>query len=244
MDAYSNVDQYDWQDIIFRNALQQSHNIGLTGGTADARYNASLSYYDQDGIVERSNYKKYQGRLGFNVRKGKLNTNFSVNYNRSVSSGASPSQTSYSGMNNLFYSVWGYRPVTQPDVALSSLLDNIRDESVDGTNDYRFNPIMDLKNQHRTTAITYLQFNGSAEYELLKGVRLKVSGVYTTDNRRGETFNNSKTRYGYPGATNGVNATLTTSERSTWLNENTINFNRDLGLGHKINGVVGMSLQE
>ena len=35
-----------------------------------------------------------------------------------------------SGMNNLFYSVWGYRPVTEPDRPLNSLMDNIMDLSL------------------------------------------------------------------------------------------------------------------
>jgi len=244
LEDYRNVPQYDWQDMIFRSAWQQSHNVSLTGGTSTARYNASLSYYNQDGIVLRSNYNKMQGRLGFNVRKGKLNTNFAVNYNRSVSTGASPSQNSYSGMNNLFYSVWGYRPVTQPDVPLNSLKDNIRDEGIETLNDYRFNPYLDLENSYRKTYITYLQFNGFAEYEIMKGLRLKASGGYTTDNRRGETFNNTKTRYGYPGSTNGVNATLSTSERSTWLNENTINYNKTFDKVHTVSGVAGITLQE
>lgn len=244
LDDYKNVPQYDWQDMIFQDAWQQSHNLSLTGGTADARYNASFSYFDQDGIVLRSNYNKIQGRLGFNVRKGKLNTNFSVNYNRSVSTGASPSQSSYSGMNNLFYSVWGYRPVTQPNMELSGLLNNIMDDGIEVLNDYRFNPIMDLQNSYRKNFITYLQFNGFAEYEFLKGLRLKVSGGYTTDNRRNETFNNSKTRYGYPGSTNGVNATLATSERMTWLNENTVSYNKTIDKKHNINAVAGITLQQ
>ncbi len=244
LEDYRNVSQYDWQDKIFRDAWQQSHNLSVTGGTTEARYNASLSYFDQNGIVLRSNYNKMQGRLGFNVRKKKLNTNLSVNYNRSVTTGASPSQNSYSGMNNLFYSVWGYRPVTQPSTPLSSLLDNIRDEGIETVNDYRFNPIMSLQNDYRKNYITYLQFNGFAEYQIINNLRLKVSGGYTTDNRRGETFNNSKTRYGYPGSTNGVNATLTTSEKATWLNENTISYNKTFNKKHNINGVAGITAQE
>lgn len=244
LEDYRNVPQYDWQDKIFRDAWQQSHNLSVTGGTTEARYNASLSYFDQNGIVLRSNYNKMQGRLGFNVRKKKLNTNLSVNYNRSVTTGASPSQNSYSGMNNLFYSVWGYRPVTQPSTPLSSLLDNIRDEGIETVNDYRFNPIMSLQNDYRKNYITYLQFNGFAEYEIINNLRLKISGGYTTDNRRGETFNNSKTRYGYPGSTSGVNATLTTSEKATWLNENTISYSKTFNKKHNINGVAGITAQE
>lgn len=244
LEDYRNIPQYNWQDLIFRDAWQQSHNLSLTGGTTETRYNASFSYFDQDGIVLHSNYNKIQGRLGFNVRKSKLNTNFSVNYNKSVATGASPSQSSYSGMNNLFYSVWGYRPATQPNVKLNSLIDNIRDEGIETLNDYRFNPIMDLQNSYRKNFITYLQFNGFAEYEFAKDLRLKVSGGYTTDNRRNETFNNSKTRYGYQGSTSGVNATLAISERMTWLNENTISYNKTIDKKHHISAVSGITLQE
>ncbi len=244
LEDYRNIDQYDWQDMIFRDAWQQSHNLSLTGGTTEARYNASLSYYDQDGIVLRSNYNKIQGRMGLNLRKGKLSSNLSVNYNRAIQTGASPSQTSYSGMNNLFYSVWGYRPVTQPSVALSSLMDNIQDPSIETLNDYRFNPIMDLQNSYRKNYITNIQFNGFAEYEIIKGLRFKVSGTYATDNRRYETFNNSKTRYGYPGSTSGMNASLVTIEKNTWLNENTLSYNKIFNKNHNLKLVGGISLQE
>lgn len=244
LEDYRNVPQYDWQDMIFKNAWQQSHNLSLTGGTSEARYNASFSYFDQDGVVIKSNYNKMQGRLGFNVKKGKLNANLSANYNRAVTTGASPSINSYSGMNSLFYSVWGYRPVTQPNVPLSSLIDNIRDEGIETLNDYRFNPIMDLKNSYKKNFSTYFQFNGFAEYEFIDNLKLKVSGGYTSDDRRNETFNNSKTRYGYPGSTNGVNATLWTSEKRTWLNENTVSYNKTFDKKHNISAVGGITLQE
>ena len=86
-----------------------SHNVSLTGGSEGVRYNASLSYYNQDGIVLNSNYKRMQGRMGTTFSKNKLRGNITMNYSRTISSGASPSQNSYSGMNNLFYSVWGYQ---------------------------------------------------------------------------------------------------------------------------------------
>lgn len=244
LEDYRYADQYDWQDLIFRDAFQQSHNLSISGGSTEARYNASLSYYDQDGIVLRSNYNKMQGRLGLNLRKGKISSNLSVNYNRSVQTGASPSQTEYSGMNNLFYSVWGYRPVTQPNVALSSLKDNIQDPSVETLNDYRFNPIMSLQNDYKKYFINNIQLNGFVQYDITRELRFKVSGTLSNDNRRSETFNNSKTRYGYPGSTSGVNASLVTSEKVTWLNENTLSYNKTFDKKHVLKLVGGVSLQE
>lgn len=245
LDDYINVPQYDWQDLIFQDAWQQSHNLSLTGGNPELRYNASFSYFDQDGVIIRSNYNKIQGRSGVRFRKGKLNAHVNVNYSKAITTGNSPSQSgSVSGMNNLFFNVWGYRPVTQPGTPLSSLLDNIRDESINPTNDYRFNPYMNLQNEHRKNAVTYIQFDGFAEYEIIKGLKLKASGGYTIDNRRNETFNNSKTRYGYPGSINGVNATLATSERNTWLNENTLSYQTLLDKKHSISSFIGMTMQE
>ncbi len=243
LDDYQNIEQYNWQDMIFEDAMQQSHNLSLTGGTPTLRYNASVSYFNQDGVVLNSNYNRLQGRFGATIRRNKLNINISTNYSQATTLGSSPSQSQYSGMNNLFYSVWGYRPVTQPSLSLRSLYDNITDEGVEQTNDYRFNPILSLDNEYRKNINTYNQYNAFAEYEFMKGLKLKVSGGYTINSTRGETFNNSKTRYGAPYSSDKVNAVLSTSERKTWLNENVLTYQTNINRAHAINSMIGMSLQ-
>lgn len=243
LDDYRNTNQFDWQDMILKDAIQQSHNISLTGGTQKNRYNASLSYYDQDGIVINSNYNRLQGRIGTTIKREKLNVNLNVNYSSITTTGNSPSQNSYSGMNNLFFSVWGYRPVTQPGVDLNMLLDHTVDEGIDPLNDYRFNPILSLNNEYNKNINGYTQFNGFAEYELLKGLKLKVSGGYTIQNIKDERFYNSKTRYGALYKPNKVNATLGTTQRNTWLNENTLNYGTSINKQHNISALLGMSTQ-
>ena len=37
LDDYKNVPQYDWQDMIFRTAPLQNHNVSLTGGSEEVR---------------------------------------------------------------------------------------------------------------------------------------------------------------------------------------------------------------
>lgn len=243
LEDYRNIPQYNWQDEVFQSAMQQSHNVSLTGGSEGIRYNASLSYYDQDGIVLNSNYNRIQGRLGTTIKKKKLSVNLTVNYSRTTQTGSSPSQNSWSGMNNLFYSVWGYRPVTEPAIPLSNLKDNIMDDNINMSNDYRFNPIMSLKEEYRKKYTNYMQFNGYAEYELMKGLKLKVSGGYTVDGRRDETFNNSKTRYGNPKSNDRVNAEIVHSESRTWLNENILTYQTNINKKHYINALAGVTLQ-
>ncbi len=243
LEDYRNVPQYDWQDMIFRDAYQQNHSILLTGGTSKNRYNASFSYYDQDGIVLASNYKRVQGRLANYIKRGKFTGKLNINYSNTTRTGSSPSQSSYSGMNNLFYSVWGYRPVTQPGVPLNYLLDNAIDENVDTSNDYRFNPILSLNNEYKKYNTSYIQFNGFAMYEFIRGLKLKSSFGYTVDSRKYENFNNSKTRYGSPNSIDGVNATMRTSQRNTWLNENILTFQRLYNKKHSVNLLGGFTLQ-
>ena len=243
LDDYKNIEQYNWQDMIFQSAPMQNHNVSLTGGSQGVRYNASMSLYDQDGVVIRSNYQKMQGRMGFTVTKKKLKLNLTTNYSRAKSWGASPSASSWSGMNNLFYSVYGYRPVTEPGVPLTKLLDNEIDESVNTSNDYRFNPIMSLNNEYNKRVASYIQFNGYAEYEFLKGLRLKVSGGYTESRNDNDTFNGSKTRYGGPTSQDGPNATVVRYKRNTWLNENTLTYQTNFNKRHFINALLGLSFQ-
>lgn len=243
LEDYRNIDQYNWQDEIFRTALQHNHNLRLSGGTEGVRYNASLSYYNQEGILLNSGYERLQGRMNTVVRRDKLNMSLTANYSRSIQTGSTPSENSYSGMNNLFYSVWGYRPVTFPNKPLSSLMDNVMDDAVDNSNDYRFNPIMSLKNEYRKNYINNLQLNGFVEYEFIKGLKLKVSGGYTYDARKNDQFNNSKTRYGGPTSTDKVNAQVVRNERLTWLNENTLTYQTNIKKKHFFNTLVGITFQ-
>lgn len=243
LDDYRNIAQYDWQDKIFQTAPLHSHNVSLNGGSDGVRYNASLSYYDQDGVVLKSNYNRVQGRLGTTITKKKLKINLNVNYSQTKQMGQSPSQSSWSGMNNLFYSVWGYRPVTQPSVPLQLLLENAIDDEVNPTNDYRFNPYMSLNNEYNKRLSTYIQFNGYLDYEITKGLRLKISGGYTDTRGDYDSFNNSKTRYGGPTSVEKVNARVSRSKTSMWLNENTLTWQTNLQKKHFFNTMIAMSLQ-
>ena len=243
LEDYRDIFQDDWQDEILRTALQHNHNIRITGGTEGVRYNASVSYYNQDGILLNSGYERFQARANTVVKRDKLDISLTTNYSRSIQTGSTPSETSYSGMNNLFYSVWGYRPVTYPNKSMEALLNDVMDEAIDSSNDYRFNPIRSLKEEYRKYYINNLQMNGYVSYEFIKGLKLKVSGGYTYDARKNDQFNNSNTRYGGPTSTDKVNAQIIRNERLTWLNENTLTYQTNIKKKHFFNSLIGITFQ-
>ncbi len=53
----------DWQDAILRNGFVQNHNVSFSKTTGTGSYAASLSHLDQNGIVEKSSFKRTTGRL-------------------------------------------------------------------------------------------------------------------------------------------------------------------------------------
>lgn len=244
LDDYRNVPEANWQDEIFRTAWAHNHNLRVTGGSENIRYNASLSYYSQDGILLETGYERLQSRLNTTIKHNKLTANVNANFSRSIQSGNSPSSSSYSGMNNLFYSVWGYRPVAYPNGSLDDLRNELIDPgTADDANDYRFNPILDLENTYRKNYINNLQLNGYVQYEFIPGLKLKVTGGWTYDNRHNDTFNNSKTRYGGPRSQKGVNAEIRRIERLTWLNENILTYQKNWKNRHSLSTMLGTTLQ-
>jgi iron complex outermembrane receptor protein len=61
--AYDHGGNTDWQDVIYRNAFVQNHNLSFAKTSNTGSYMASLSHMDQDGIVESSTFKRTTARL-------------------------------------------------------------------------------------------------------------------------------------------------------------------------------------
>src|SRR5688572_22348642 len=61
----------DWLDEIYNSAPIQNHQIGVSGGNEAGRYAMSLNYFDQEGIMIYTNFKRYSLRANteFNINK-------------------------------------------------------------------------------------------------------------------------------------------------------------------------------
>jgi TonB-linked SusC/RagA family outer membrane protein len=61
--AYRNGDSYDWLDRVTRTGFKQNHTISFSGGTEKGTYLVSLNYTDQNGLMQKSDYQRYSGRV-------------------------------------------------------------------------------------------------------------------------------------------------------------------------------------
>ena len=252
LEDYRTADWVDWQDEVYRPALTQNYNISLSGGSKEMgnRYNVSFSALDQDGIIVKSNFQRYQGKINFTQKIGKkVELNLLANYSRSVTNGVTPTdaQQSSSASGWLIYSIWGYRPVKPLNQGsiLDDYLDELVDSDINSADDYRFNPAKTVRNEYRKTIVDYFSGNGSLSWTIIDDLVLKVSGGYTMNKRRREEFNGSQTYTGYAGSPSGkgINGAIYWTDQVTWLNENTLTWTKHIRRNHHLTLLGGITFQ-
>ena len=259
LDDYNNPAMWnDWQDQIYRTALVQNYNISVSGGSKEAgnRYNISLSAVDQDGIIVKSNFQRYQGKINFQQKFGKKVTlDVLANYSRAITNGVTPTdaQASSSATGWLMYSVWGYRPVKpksqwQVDANgnyINNDVDFAVDDEVAGASDYRFNPAKTVRNEYRKTIVDYLNANAGITWEIIDDLKLKITGGYTMNKRRREEFNGSETYTGNPKSSSGkgINGGIYWYNKTSWVNENTLTYTKRFNRKHNFQFIAGFTMQ-
>jgi TonB-linked SusC/RagA family outer membrane protein len=61
----------DWQDLMYENGIISSHELGLSGGTAQTQYAMSLGYFNETGILPGLEYTRYNMRMSLDQSIGK-----------------------------------------------------------------------------------------------------------------------------------------------------------------------------
>lgn len=247
LEDYRNVQGTNWQDLMLRTAPMQDHSISISSGTKNTKYTLSGNIFDQDGIVINSNFNRKQGR--FNIEQtinNKLKVGGNALYSSSITSGTNPvnpggAGTGNSAMNGLFYSVWGYFPVS---VRGTDLVDALIEPEINPTVDYRINPVLSAENEFREFIDNRLTVNGFFEYAISKDLKARISGGINQSKSERSAFNNSRTRGGSPFSLNGVNGSITFNDNKSILNENILTYNKKINKNHSINIVGGVTFQE
>ena len=241
VDSYKNVAGINWQDMLFRAGSQTNAHLAITGGTDKTKYSITASSFTQNGIIWNSDYKRNQGRLVLDQTiNDKLKVGVNLNYSNLVQDGVPPTENSTS-VPALMGSVWGYRPVTGDST--TDLINQLIDPIVDPTTNYITNPIITVKNQVKVNTTNAFTVNSYADYTITTGLKLRSTLGFSRSVLRTDVFNNSNTRSGSPTGTNGVNGSISFDEHNTWVNENTLTYNKKLNDRSTLNLVGGCTEQ-
>lgn len=224
----------DWIDEISRTPVSHVHNLSLMGGNSKTNYIANLNYASRQGIMKKSDFESFQGRIEVTHRMfdDKLKLKFGLfgkkNQMESTTNGGS-------------FRGWVYGQATRRNPT-----DPVRNE--DGTwneNVSKFeyeNPLALLYEAEGNVKKTQLRYNGNIVYNPIKDLTLSAVFSYIRDNMNrgyGETLNHiSALRDGLAGWSS-VGA-YTKMEK---LMELTAQYNKEIG-AHKFSVLGGYSYNE
>lgn len=77
---------FNWRDALFQTGVTQQHQVSASGGSATSKFYASLSYLNQEGIVQTTGLKRYTARVNVdnNIRNWRFGVNLQVGYSKIV----------------------------------------------------------------------------------------------------------------------------------------------------------------
>ncbi|PRX46847.1 SusC/RagA family TonB-linked outer membrane protein [Salegentibacter salegens] len=79
-----NIDT-DWQEVGLKSGSRQNHNLNFSGGGDNITYNASLDYFNNEGVFVGNgpDYERYSGRINTTMEKGIFKISPSLYYTHS-----------------------------------------------------------------------------------------------------------------------------------------------------------------
>ncbi|MGN6511370.1 MAG: SusC/RagA family TonB-linked outer membrane protein, partial [Chitinophaga sp.] len=244
LEYYKNVEGIDWEDQIMRTAPMQSHHLSLGGGNNNTKFNASFSYFDQQGIIINSGFKRLQGRFSIDHNvNNKLKVGMNAAYANVKRYGTPTSSSNYNNELNLLFSVWAYRPITLLN-STTNLIEENTDPEVEPGFDFRWNPVITTQNELRENYNDNFSINAYGEYAILPSLKFRSSIGYNKGATRVDVFNNAQSRSGNPSTNNRINGGMTYINSSSWLNENTLTWNKKINEHQNLSVLGGFTMQE
>ena len=238
----------DWQDAVLRTAVQQSHELSITGGTEKSRYAFSANYTDQDGILLNSGFERYNFHTNVEWELQK-DLKFGVNatYGRSKQQGLTTTEEQVfnsspfsAGITNSFVYALLMPPVVSVYNADGSYnFNNPYEYAYFAIGDQSANPVYDLQESVAENVNNYLLSNVWASYTI-GDLTLKATIGLNSEKLTQNYFSGAYTSLGL--ATQGIGGTGN-RQTDVWQQEYTATYSRNLGEQHFIDALVGYTRQ-
>ena len=236
----------DWQDEIFNVALMQNHQLGFNGGNEKVSYNAALNYFDQDGVVISTGFKRYTARLNLDATiNDRLKFGSNMAFTHSIRKAGIVNGNGFRN-DDIVYSAL----VTPPWVPVRDndgfLYNSPRDwedrNDLDlprslGQND---NPLLVARDAKNDIITNRFLGNMFLELELSPGLKARSS--------MGADMTNAERSFYLPSTLRSSNneglAVLSSVRDITWINTNTLTFDKQLNDTDNLTLLGGFEIQQ
>ena len=224
----------DWQDEIFRQAPVQNHTISFSGGNEKTNYFLSGNFYGQDGIIRNTSARRGTLKFGLDHDINKvvsISENIVVSrrdtYNTPVDNGAF-GKTTLSGALSA--------PPTLPVYDEDGVPTRIETAYFFGSVDM-VNPVVFMKPRKSRDITDKILTNTTLSFQLLEDLKFKSMVGVEYSHGISEDFNPLIFPNDLGSASEGY------SYRQSFVNENTLNYSKDLGPDHAIDLIAGFTYQ-
>ncbi|MGL2966479.1 SusC/RagA family TonB-linked outer membrane protein [Flavobacterium sp. XGLA_31] len=166
----------NWRDIFFRTGVTTSHDVSFSGGTSKTTNFTSFGYYEQEGIVPNTNFKRFSVRSNFTGKSANDKFNYGTNIYASFSKRNQLDQETRTDINanvlqNPLQGILSSLPYLDPNTYVSGqqLVDDF------GAPSFQITPFMLMDylkegNVPRLYDETKLNFTANGSYNLTKNL--------------------------------------------------------------------------
>jgi TonB-dependent starch-binding outer membrane protein SusC len=231
LDSISLEQNTDWQDLVYRKAVSQDHQVSISGRDAKSNYLLSGNYSDQKSIIRLASFKKYGLRMNYQ-RQISPRLKFAMRNYMSISDRVYGQQSNWTGIlgSSVVMGALAFNPLRIPYDA---------DGSID--EDLVNNPLTVLELVKDKTKIRTIISNLNLTY--------KISNDLSYDLRTGVNDLYSLRNLYYPTGTfigntapNG-SATRADNSNTNYLVDNILTYKKIFNRKHSFNAVAGFSYQ-
>lgn len=224
----------DWQDEIFQTGNIQNYQLGISGGADNLNYYLSGTYFDQDGIIINSGFRRYSITSNIEIQAAeKFKVGLNLFARRTQQNGARTQEGS-GGANNSGVVAAAFK--FGPDQPIR-----------DANGNYTLARLSDAHDNAVAVATEYVdenvtdRFQGNlfAEYQIFDNLSFRTTlGASANNGRTGQytpTTLQGGRGVGGDGRVNG-------SKNSLLLNENYLTYSKEFGI-HNLTVMGGYSYQ-
>lgn len=229
----------DWVGAYIDNAFEQKHDIGISGGTENMKYNFSAGYFENTGTVVNTDFNRLSTRfnLDFDLLDGRLNIAPGVSYTRENTKGIFEPIGGGNASFSPFLQI--YQQLPHKEIFDNNSLSGFATPPPElGSG----NPVGESELNDRADQDDYLQFNVSATLKLFDGLSYKFQYGANVENTH---FSNFLPTYNFGPQAINENPFLSENRTRTneWTLNNTLNYRKSFG-PHDIEALLGVSREK
>jgi TonB-linked SusC/RagA family outer membrane protein len=230
----------DWQEELFgRSALAQTHNLSVNGGGKATKFNLGYSYNGEEGTLINTGYVRNVAKMKFDHKA--FDDKLAISVNATYSKRGVDGGGSYGSTKRLADAIL-YRPTMGISYTDEQLLMMDQDETSPGTKITNlYNPVKTQQAEYRFKENAATTVSASADYEVVKGLNLKIMGGFSDDVQREDQQDGAESKSAKLAnqGGNGIWAKVSNRRASKWSNTNTLTYKLNVKDLHSMNFMLG-----